>query len=589
MTAQLAKERTHEDLIADGVRLLSLQRCPVCTAGELEIVTGVNERISCASGCTPTMVREAVYQCAMRMSGPKVRPARDALAEMVTRLARAERLDGATTRAAATGLDLRLTETGNAERFAATNRHGVRYVREWDRWYVANTAGRWAEDIGAIEVAQLVKKSGRALYEVAATVESDRAREEVVSWAKSSERRSVREATLGLARSEPGIPMTFRDLDRDPMLIGTPTGAVDLRTGSLRELRRDDLVSRCVTAPFDESARAPRWNTFLHEVLPDAETVRFFQRGVGYSLTGNVSEHCLFFLHGHGANGKSTALGVLLDLLGDYAAQAPASLLLARTGEQHPTELTQLFGRRFVACQEIDESRRFAEAQVKAITGGDVITARRMREDFWSFPPTHKLWIAANHKPGVRGGDEGIWRRIRLVPFEKVIPASDRDPRLGEALRAELPGILTWAVEGCLAWQREGLGASTAVLAATAAYRTDSDTVARWIADECQLEQDARPVTRSAVRTSYESWAEREGEAPLASRIFTERLRHLGLVEVSGVRDGQRRERGWRGIRLHVDTSRQRDAHCAQTQPHVGANGESVSTSVDVSTSEVIP
>jgi putative DNA primase/helicase len=481
---------------------------------------------------------------------------------------------------------LALTETGNAERFANANVGRALFIKEWSRWNATDPAGRWREDIGEIRVSGLVKESARDLYQIAARTADDRVRGAIVAWAKSSERRTVREATLKLARSEPGIAASFRDFDADPWLLGTPGGIVDLRTGSVRPLRPEDLVSRTVAVNFDPSAVAPRWERFLREVLPDISTAQFFQRAIGYALTGVVSEHCLFFCYGQGANGKSTAFKVLLELMGDYAVQAPSSLLLARRGEAHPTELTILHGRRFVACQEVDESRRWAEAQLKHITGGDAIAARRMREDFWTFEPHHKLFLAANHKPEVRGGDVGIWRRIRLIPFEVVIPEKDRDPRLDEALHAELAGILNWAVKGCLDWQRNGLGTSQAVLDATAAYRADSDLVGRWISDECAIDAGAAPRTRSAVRAAFERWCEREGESPLNARSFTERLRLLGLQEVKGVREGDHRERGWRGLCLHVDTSKQESQVIPHAHTRRGHNPESVSTSVDVSTTE---
>jgi putative DNA primase/helicase len=363
---------------------------------------------------------------------------------------------------------------------------------------------------------------------------------------------------------------------------------VELQTGCKREHRQEDLLTRAVTVDFDERARCPRWERFLAEVLPDASTVAFFQRAIGYSLTGLVSEHCLFFLHGVGANGKSTAMGVLLEMLGPFATQAPSEILLARRGEAHPTELTQLYGRRLVACQEIDESRRWAEAQVKHMTGGDRIVARRMREDFWEFEPTHKLWIAANHKPVVRGTDEGIWRRLRLIPFERVIPVADRDPHLGEALRAELPGILAWSVAGCLAWQREGLAAPSAVTDATAAYRADSDRIGPFIDEFCFLDPAGR-VSRADLYAGYQEWAGRDGDAnPLGSREFAARVRERGITETR-VRAGTGPVRGWAGIKLrsHVVSPEHTDPYYAHTGARTDVNHKQATTADYVTTREV--
>src|SRR5208283_4668705 len=221
------------------------------------------------------------------------------------------------------------------------------------------------------------------------------------------------------------------------------------------------------------------WLAVLEKIFNrDSEVIGYLQRFTGYSLTGDVSEQVLNIWHGVGANGKSTVANTIMEMLGsDYAMKAAADLLLAKWDNDHPTALTDLHGKRFVACIETDDGRRLAEALVKELTGGDPIRARRMREDFWQFMPTHKVVLACNHRPTVRGTDHAIWRRLKLVPFNVVIPPNERDKQLPAKLRDELPGILAWAVRGCLDWQRHGLEDPKAIIAATADYQNAEDVL----------------------------------------------------------------------------------------------------------------
>jgi putative DNA primase/helicase len=269
-----------------------------------------------------------------------------------------------------------------------------------------------------------------------------------------------------------------------------------------------------------------------------------------------VREHVLAFLYGLGANGKSTALSTLHAMLGDYATPAPRGLLFRARGERHPTELATLHGRRFVTCSEIEDGQAFDEALVKDLTGGDPIECRRMREDFWTFTPTHKLFMAGNHKPTVRGDDEGIWRRMRLVPWTVTIPEAERDTMLSEKLRAELPGILAWAVRGCISWQAKGLETPRAVRDATSDYRSESDLVGQFFAEHVVFERDAN-MARKVLRETYETWCKENGADALGAKRFAGRLRERGVVD-GKVRQGAQVLDGWRGVRLATDSERSR-------------------------------
>jgi putative DNA primase/helicase len=300
--------------------------------------------------------------------------------------------------------------------------------------------------------------------------------EAVLKWALTSESGPRIREMLFHAQSERGIPITHHDLDRDPWVLNVGNGTLDLRTGTLRPHQRDDLLMKQAPVRYDPQATCPQWMQFLYEVMnKDMELVSYLQRAVGYSLTGAVNEDALFFLYGTGANGKTTFLNTVLELMGNYGTQVMSELLMMRHHEQHPTERADLFGRRFVSTAEVDAGRRLSEALVKILTGREKIKARRMREDLWEFLPTHKIWLAANHKPVIRGTDTAIWRRPRLIPFVVTFDGDKKDTTLPDKLKRELPGILRWALEGCLAWKQGGLQEPPGVIAATEAYRQEMD------------------------------------------------------------------------------------------------------------------
>jgi putative DNA primase/helicase len=245
----------------------------------------------------------------------------------------------------------------------------------------------------------------------------------------------------------------------------------------------------------------------------------------GYALTGDVSEQCLFFLHGGGANGKSTFLRTLLDMLGGYGYQAVPELLMAKNTEAHPTERADLFGRRFVATIETDEGKRMAEALMKQLTGGDKVTARKMKKDFFEFDMTAKIFLAANHRPQVRGTDLAVWRRIKLVPFTATITDAEKDKSLAAKLKAEWPGILAWGVRGCLGWQRDGLAEPEDVRAATAQYRAEQDVIQAFI-DGCCFVNDQARIRTSALFEAYQRWS---GDRVMTATDFRSRMKSKGF------------------------------------------------------------
>jgi P4 family phage/plasmid primase-like protien len=435
-----------------------------------------------------------------------------------------------------------LTDLGNAERFIAQHGANIRYCYAWSRWLAWNGL-RWERDESG-RMHRLAKETVRGIYQEAAAAPAEDRRKVLAKHAARSEAEAKIRAMLELAKSE--VPISPDELDADPWLLNAPNGTLDLRTGELREHRREDLLTKMAGADYHPNAEAPLWAATLERLLPSPALRTFFKRLCGYAITGDVSEHILAVLYGTGANGKSTILNTLLEAAGDYGMQAAPDLLVAKKGA-HPTEVADLFGKRLVASIEVEDGRRLAESLVKQLTGGDKVRARRMRQDFWEFDPTHKVFMAVNHKPEVRGTDIAIWRRIRLIPFTETIPSSEQDKQLPVKLRDELAGILAWAVEGCLEWKREGLQAPEEVKKATGQYRSEMDVIGAYLQDECEIGLDYREPF-AAVYKRYEEWCEEGGERAETRRKFNARLKERGRFEAR--RSGPGGANEWHGLRL---------------------------------------
>jgi len=441
-----------------------------------------------------------------------------------------------------------LTDLGNSERLVARHGERLRYCYAWSKWLVYE-GGYWRDDLPNM-VVTLAKETVRAIYHEAAEEEDDKARQALVAWAKASESHSRLTAMVALTQS--ALPINHGDLDPDPWLLNCTNGTIDLRTGSRREHRAGDWITKQAPVAYDPAARCPTWHAFLTSVLGgNQDMAAFLQRVAGYSATGSVREQCLFFLHGSGSNGKSTLLRTLQTVLGAYAMQAKSELLLAKKDADHPTEVADLFNKRLVVTIEVEDGRRFAEALLKQLTGGDRIRARRMREDHWEFDPTHKILLAANHRPVIRGTDHAVWRRIHLIPFEVTIPDAKQDKDLANKLRQELPGILSWLVAGCLDWQRGGLRVPDAVRNATEDYRSQMDVVAQHLADCCEC--GPRFVEKAGdLYRSYGAYCEANGERTvLSQRRYGESLTERGFAPDRGSGNVHIR----RGLRLRPQPS----------------------------------
>lgn len=416
-----------------------------------------------------------------------------------------------------------LTDTGNAERLAARYGKRLRWVSEWG-WLVWD-GKRWQRDREGRPM-RWAKDTAKSIYQEAAATEDDNTARSLASWASKSLNRTRLEAMLALA--EPELSARPETFDRDPWLLCVENGLLDLRTSELQAASPSCTATKIAGVAYDPAATCPTWQAFLARIMAnDPEMIAFLRRAVGYTLTGDVSEQCLFFMHGTGANGKSTFVNAVLAMLGDYGRQAAPQLLMS--GDRHPTELADLQGARFVATIEIEEGRRLAEVLTKQLTGGDRMKARFTHRDWFEFEPSHKIWLAANHKPVIMGTDYAIWRRIKLIPFSVTIPEPERDPHMLAKLRAELPGILTWAVRGCLEWQRQGLAIPEKVKQATNEYQAAQDTLAAFMDERCII-NDLASVTAGKLYEAFKAWAKDAGEEIISQRRFSERLRERGHV-----------------------------------------------------------
>ncbi|MDP2651988.1 MAG: phage/plasmid primase, P4 family [bacterium] len=434
------------------------------------------------------------------------------------------------------------TDMGNARRLVNEYGQDIRHSTQ-SGFYVWD-GKRWEQDSdGAVE--RFAKATVRGIYNEAAQCDDKDVREKIASHAHKSESDARIKAMIAQARTELEIVVKHDDLDRDPWLLNVNNGTLNLKTGELQPHSHRDLITRLIPIDYREDAACPLWLRFLDRVAgSDGERMRFLQKAVGYSLTGSTREQILLILYGLGANGKSTFLKILLWLFADYGKQTGTETLLVKRGDQIPNDVARLAGARFVSAVETESGRRLAEGLVKQLTGGDRITARFLHHEFFEFEPPFKIWLAVNHKPRIVGTDHAIWRRIRLIPFTVTIPESERDPDLADKLKAELPGVLAWAVAGCEMWQMHGLKAPRTVTEATATYREESDPLTAFLDDRCVLEPGAE-VGKTELYKAFKEWAQEAGERELSRRDFNQR------VAERGYEDGRNRKtRFWEGLKL---------------------------------------
>lgn len=452
-----------------------------------------------------------------------------------------------------------LTEAQNARDFAKACGTDVRFNVHSEKFLVYH-AGRYRDDETGV-VVRRAKSFARGLWRMMEQPPQGAERKAVLKHCSSTESARGIGALLKLYQTEAGVPVTSARLDADPMLFNVLNGTIELRTGRLRDHRRADLLTKQSPVHYDPAAECPLWESCVTRWMNgNTALIGYLQRLAGLCLTGDVSVQELFFFYGGGANGKSVYLDTLTGLLGDYAGPAPDGLLTVRATPEHACEIADMLGMRLVVASETEHGARLRVQLVKKLTGDLYLKARFMRENYFTFARTHKLIIASNNKPAIRETSHAVWRRVRLVPWNVTIPEKERDERLLEKLREEWPGILAWAVAGCLDWQRGGMQTPDEVKLATENYRAEQDVLREFLAERC-VTGPAMFVPRHAIYSAYTEWSKSIGDShPLDRPAFCDQLRR-----VAGVDEGQKRvngtpARGWTGIGLAADEYRRAEA-----------------------------
>jgi putative DNA primase/helicase len=476
-----------------------------------------------------------------------------------------------------------LTELGVAERVAREHGGELFYVPERAQWFVWE-GKRWVVDPGN-RIMQLVKATIRKMSADAeedlgkldpdlvealkrpktdkrekllaayapGDVLSGKSANTLLGFARSMETHAKMSAVCRLSATLEKLIKRQAVLDTNPWLLNVSNGTIDLGTGQLRAHSREDYITKLSDVAYDPHARAPRFKKFLEEVLPDPDLRSYVQRAHGYSLTGLTTEQCMFICTGTGSNGKSVLEKLRRAYMGEYIKTSPASTFLEKRNNDGPrNDLAAMAGARLIAVSETKRGQALDESLVKGATSGDVITARFLQKEFFEYEPQFKLWMSTNHRPQVNGGDNGIWRRLRVIPFEVTIPDDRQNVNLDKELIAEeLPGVLAWAVEGCLRWQTHRLGKPLVMQAEIEEYRESSDPLADWVTDSCVM---AGKATSNELWQSYMGYCARNGLKGLARADVLDYLRQRGCRPAKVNQAGSTQARGWSGISVVVKT-----------------------------------
>lgn len=414
-----------------------------------------------------------------------------------------------------------LDDMGNAKRFIDLFGEDFRY-NYTDRTFLYWDGCRWASDqTGAAErAADISVEAMSAEAEWYEKSDDEDATKAFRKHIKAS--RSNKSKTNMLKEVQHNMPITPRQLDRHSMAFNVPNGTLSLKSGELVPAKREHFITKLSPVEYTDKSDCPMWRRFLDDIFGgDRELIRYIQKAVGYSMTGDTSEQCVFFLYGTGRNGKSTFLDVLREIFGDYVSNIQPETIMVKNsmGNGINSDIARLKGARMVTTVEPNEGVRLNEGLIKQLTGDDAVTARKLYGNEFEFKPEFKLWMATNHKPIIRGTDDGIWRRIHMVPFTVQIPVDKVDRQLKSKLEREYPAILRWAVEGCLLWQREGLKQPRAVLDMTREYRREMDVISGFLDDRCEV-GEGFSAKSSELYAAYSAWCEANTEFKMSNTKF---------------------------------------------------------------------
>lgn len=436
-----------------------------------------------------------------------------------------------------------LTEHGNAERFVNACESLILYCHKLGSWFTWD-GRRWAPD-DSLEVERLAKNSIRKMLFEALLEKDDKEMRAIVAWEQKSETEAMIRRIVSIARLDKRVQVRAEALDTDPMLFNVQNGTLNLKTGELQKPFALDYITKISPVAYETQAEAPLWTAVLNRIFDGREDlIPYLARWAGYSLTGSGKEQVLLVCTGSGSNGKTTILEALRYVLGDYAQQADFETFLASKNHGIRNDIARLRGARLITACESGQNRKLAEPVIKAFTGGDTITARKLYKEAAEFIPEGKLWMATNHLPTVQGTDFAIWRRIRLLPFTVQIPEAERDLDLKEKLRAEAAGILAWMVRGLQDWQTRGLDDPSTVKEATAQYRSDEDTLGDFFDERCVIDRKVI-TTAKDLYLAYSSWCDASGENAVSKKAFGIALKERGFTQPPG-----ERTRRWKGIGL---------------------------------------
>ncbi|KAF1681256.1 phage/plasmid primase, P4 family [Bacillus sp. SKDU12] len=431
-----------------------------------------------------------------------------------------------------------LTELGNAERLVYYHGKNIRYCNELD-WLIWN--GKMWEEDSKRQIEALTAQTLRAIYGEAKATEDGYRKKQLNDWAKKCERRNIRMNTI--LDTRPMVAVRKQELDSHTYLFNCENGVIDLKTGELLPHDRDFLFTKISSVAYQKDADCPNWKAFLESIFineqgqPNYEIIDFMQKAIGYSLTGDTTEQVMFFLFGNGRNGKSTFINTVQQLLGDYGRQTNSDTFIKKKNDSSiNNDIARLDGARFVSAVESEEGQQLSESLVKQITGGEKMSARFLRQEYFEFTPEFKVFFTTNHKPIVKGSDEGIWRRIRLVPFTVTIPKEKVDKKLPQKLAAEMPGILRWAVEGCLKWQKEGLKEPEVIRKATEGYREDMDILGPFLTERCVIHPAAK-IESKEIYKEYKNWCFENDDVELKNRAFYRQLEIRGFKKEVGAKN----------------------------------------------------
>jgi len=355
-------------------------------------------------------------------------------------------------------------------------------------------------------------------------------------------------AIVDIASNYTELKITTEQMDANPWLLNCQNGTIDLRTGKLQDFRREDYITKMCKAKYDPDCATPLWDSLLDKVTNgSAEVRKYIQRALGYALTGDTSEQALFILYGTGSNGKSTLLNVFSELLDGYAQSAKSDSFMEKKNDSVNNDIARLNGARFVTAIEMQEGKRLSEELIKSMTGGDKLVTRFLYGEFFEYVPQFKVFLAVNHKPNIRDTTNSIWRRIKLIPFTNVFTERERDKQFSQKiLKKELPGILAWAVQGCLMWLHSGLGSPDEITRATNAYKSEMDAFTHFF-DECCIVDETGRVTNKMLRARYDEWCRENGEYPMSQRPFSQKLLERGFTKRNSSSNGTAE---WHGFKL---------------------------------------